>query len=589
MHGSSAAPQQPPAAALPAAIRLLLVAAVLIPLAIFVAASYANYRVIEGEVHLRASRGADVVREHALRAFAVYELILDQVQRHAAGRPWSALERSRELHEFLRALDDHSEETSSVFVLGPEGRRWVSSRTFPMAAFEATDREYFRFFRDGGKGVFVSGSMTGRMAGDAFFAVARELRPGQPFDGIAAVSVRIDHFQQVYRRLLEREEDAVSLVRADGALLARYPQVFEPGFVFPPHAGLLQAIRHADDGFFPAQARLDGIDRVYAYRKVGPYPLYVAYGLSKRAIWEPWLQNVFAFGAVTLIAIALLGYATLLASRRARSERAALEQWAGEIERRRDVEQALRRAQRLEALGKLTGGVAHDFNNVLQVLKANLEVLRRAPQPPSEVLAGIDRATEQGMRLTRQLLAFSRQQPLAPERIRCGPFIDGLAIMLRQSVGSAIRVQVDCAPGTRDIHADPHELELALLNLAMNARDAMPAGGMLTVDIADAPANDRPAGLQPDTAYVCIRCRDTGCGMPPEVLDRIFEPFFTTKPEGRGTGLGLSQVYGFVTQSGGAIAVESAPGRGTTFVLWLPAAQADATPDRRDRAADAQA
>jgi signal transduction histidine kinase len=138
-------------------------------------------------------------------------------------------------------------------------------------------------------------------------------------------------------------------------------------------------------------------------------------------------------------------------------------------------------------------------------------------------------------------------------------------------------VTVHAAPDVRDIHADPHELELALLNLAINARDAMPAGGTLTVEAANAVAADLPAGPRADRDYVVLRCRDTGTGMAAELTEHIFEPFFTTKPEGQGTGLGLSQVYGFVTQSGGAITVESVPGTGTEFVLWLPAESALAT------------
>jgi two-component system NtrC family sensor kinase len=566
---------------MPGAVRLLFVAGVLLPLVIFVFASYANYRVLEDEAHRRASRGADVAREHALRAFAVYELILDQIRRSAAGRRWPELANARDVHDALWALDERSEETSSAFAMSPDGTQWISSRRFPMPHIDGSDREFFRHFRDGGAGVVVSGAMKGRLAGDDFFAVARELRPGEPFDGVAAVSVRIDYFHEVYEKLIEGPEDVVSMVRSDGALLARFPRAFEVGYVFPPTAGLMGAIRQADQGFFPAQARLDGIDRIYAYRKVGPYPVYVAYGLSRSAIWGPWRQNVALFGVVTAIVIALLAFATRQAAERARREREAIEQWARELERRQSAEQALRGAQRLEALGKLTGGVAHDFNNVLQVLKANVEVLRRTGSAPGETVAGIERAAERGTRLTRQLLAFSRQQTLAPERIAVAPFIEGLALMLRQSVGSQARVEAHVADRTPDIVADPHELELAILNLAMNARDALPDGGTFTVEVADGAGADRPAGLREDRDYVLFTCRDTGTGMPPEVAERIFEPFFTTKPEGRGTGLGLAQVYGFVTQSGGTVTVESVVGTGTEFVLWLPAA------DARTPAADA--
>jgi two-component system NtrC family sensor kinase len=548
------------------AVRWLFAAGIVLPLLTFAVASWANYRLLMDEAHRRAARSVEVVREHALRSFAVHELILDQVQRRASGRSWGDVPVARDLHEEMRQLARRSQETSSVFVLAADGRRWLSSRQFPMPEIDGSDRDYYRHFAAGGGGTFISVAQVGRLEGDPFFTIARALgRDGEAFDGVMAVSVRVPYFEEVYQKLLEDRDDAVSLVRADGALLVRYPRAFMTGYVFPPTSGLLQAVQKADRGFFPAQARLDGIDRIYAYSKVGAYPLYIAYGLSTRAIWETWLKNVLIFAGATAATIALLTLATYQTFRGARREHEALARWSGELERREAAETALRRVQRLDALGQLTGGVIHDFSNILHVLKANVALLRRGRAPTPEMVDALDRATSQGERLARQLLAFSRQQELMPVRVDTHAFFETLAPMVRQSLASNITLHVEVAAEVDGMVVDPHELELALLNIAINARDAMPHGGTFYIDVGNAPTGNGDPRVR-------IACRDTGTGMPPEVLERVFEPFFTTKAVGKGTGLGLAQVYGFVTQSGGTVTISSTMGEGTEIALSVPAA-----------------
>ncbi|HYF42775.1 MAG TPA: ATP-binding protein, partial [Ramlibacter sp.] len=225
-------------------------------------------------------------------------------------------------------------------------------------------------------------------------------------------------------------------------------------------------------------------------------------------------------------------------------------------------------SQRLEALGQLTGGVAHDFNNILMVVKTNLHLLRsRWPQDADAMpLERIARATETGAQLTRQLLAFARRQPLRPETIDLRSRVPDLVGLIRPALGSGIEVLCTVAPDTLPIQADPAEFELALINLGMNARDAMPDGGRLVYTVANRPQPVR--GLP----AVEIEVADSGTGIAPEALARVFEPFFTTKPVGKGTGLGLSQVHGFVTQAGGEVGLDSKLGHGTRVRLILPAA-----------------
>jgi PAS domain S-box-containing protein len=243
---------------------------------------------------------------------------------------------------------------------------------------------------------------------------------------------------------------------------------------------------------------------------------------------------------------------------------------------RAEAEAQLRQAQRMEAVGKLTGGVAHDFNNLLQVIGGNLRLLlkdvagnERAEQRLRNALSGVAR----GSKLSAQLLAFGRRQPLAPKVVNLGRLIRGMDDMLRRALGEEIELETVIAGGLWNSFVDPGQVENAVLNLVINARDAMASRGKLTIEAGNASLDDSYAGRHADVTpgqYVMLAVTDTGCGIPPEVLEHVFEPFFTTKPEGEGTGLGLSMVYGFVKQSGGHIKIYSELDHGTTIRLYLP-------------------
>jgi signal transduction histidine kinase/DNA-binding response OmpR family regulator len=256
----------------------------------------------------------------------------------------------------------------------------------------------------------------------------------------------------------------------------------------------------------------------------------------------------------------------------------ALARLQQETAERRAAELALRQAQKMEALGNLTGGVAHDFNNLLQVISGNLELLsrdiagnERAERRVRNALAGVRR----GAKLASQLLAFGRRQPLEPKVVNIGRFIQGMDDMLRQALGDEIEIETVISGGLWNTLVDPGQIENALLNLAINARDAMNGHGRLTIEAGNALLDDAYAAQHEDVTagqYAMIAVTDTGSGIPQEVLDKVFEPFFSTKPEGKGTGLGLSMVYGFVKQSGGHIKIYSEAGEGTTVKLYLPRA-----------------
>jgi signal transduction histidine kinase/CheY-like chemotaxis protein len=261
---------------------------------------------------------------------------------------------------------------------------------------------------------------------------------------------------------------------------------------------------------------------------------------------------------------------------------------------RAQSEQALKHAQQLESVGQLTGGIAHDFNNLLTVIQGNLQVLGELPlladdAHGQQLVGAAARASRRGAELTNKLLAFARRQVLQPSAVNVAVLLHSLADMLRRTLDQRIAIEVDVRTPCPPVLADPGQLESALLNIAINARDAMPDGGTLRFTGAACAALpedlrvDSPLPAAAPSGFVAISVSDTGSGMSDQVKERAFEPFFTTKEVGRGTGLGLSTVYGFVKQSKGSIGIDSAPGAGTTISLYIPQpSNADARGDDDD-------
>jgi signal transduction histidine kinase len=302
---------------------------------------------------------------------------------------------------------------------------------------------------------------------------------------------------------------------------------------------------------------------------------------------------LIAFGMLLVVGAMVLGWMAVQALSQRASARAE-----AEVERARvgDLEAAvaaataelqekearLRQVQKMEAVGQLTGGIAHDFNNMLAVVLGGLELAKRHLKgSPEQLRRHLDNAAEGADRaaaLTKRLLAFSRAEPLLPEAIEARALIAGMSSLLDRTLGEAITITTSDDGSGWSVWADRHQLENAILNLAVNARDAMDGRGSLTIATGAATLEAGAIGNCAAGEYATIAVTDTGCGMSDEVRERVFEPFFTTKPVGKGTGLGLSQIFGFVRQTEGEITIESAPGRGTTVTLYLPRRLSDAKP-----------
>jgi signal transduction histidine kinase/ActR/RegA family two-component response regulator len=330
---------------------------------------------------------------------------------------------------------------------------------------------------------------------------------------------------------------------------------------------------------------------------------------EKLTEWLGWLGILIGVGAILLGLIAYRAITERLAARqeadteanramaldravqeRTRELREANDRLRAEAAERAAAEAQLRQVQKMEAVGQLTGGIAHDFNNMLAVIVGGLDLARlKLRGPKREVEMHLENAMEGATRaaaLTRRLLAFARSEPLVPEGIAPAALVSGMLDLVDRAIGERITVQTRFPDEPWHVWADSSQLENAILNLSVNARDAMDGQGSLTIAIDNITVGNREVGQLAPGDYVRISVADTGSGIPPEIIDRVFEPFFTTKPVGKGTGLGLSQIFGYARQSGGDVAIESTPGVGTTVSIYLPRSMRGVEPaQERARAA----
>lgn len=417
---------------------------------------------------------------------------------------------------------------------------------------------------------------------------------------IAVALLNLGYFQDFFRSLELGDKGAIVLYHRDGTVLARYPAddaIVGTSFAaLPPFRDVLAG---AWSGTVQMVSPVDGSPRLIAIRALRTYPLAVGISVDADQILAGWRKQILTLGLGAAVAGLSIGGLLLLLARRSReneqlvlrhqrakeaAERAYGDLRAQTAERER-AESALSQAQRMEAIGQLTGGVAHDFNNLLTIVLGNIDLLDRSPPEDGRNaarLAAIRVAAERGATLTGQLLAFARRQRLEPRAADLNVVLAGMDGLLSSALGSHIEMRQRLEPAPWSAMVDPTQIELVILNLAINARDAMPAGGALTIETANVTLAPRWDGAAPPIGepgpgdYVVITVRDTGHGMAPDIQAKAFEPFFTTRPPGLGSGLGLSQVLGTVQQLGGGVRIESAPQAGTTIRIYLPRAAVDA-------------
>jgi two-component system NtrC family sensor kinase len=559
-------------------LQWMMAASLALPIALFGFASAVSYISTRDTADREILRTLDVAHEHALKVFETIDRSLSEINEIIRGIPDAGIQsREETLHLRLKQLVDSLPQMKSVWIFDAHGHALVNSLMSPAPDIDFSDRDYFRAHLAQNIGTFIGEALTPRAPyqGAAFFGVSRRRQTDDGnFAGVIQASVFPEYFQNFYARISHDPGSFFALGLADGTVLARFP-VSERDVRIDRNGPIGQELAaNPKAGLVTVTSPADGIERRLGYHRLTEYPVYVSAGLETSAIRSRWLTTIGSYLIFGLPATALLFLILSLALRRT-------QRLYFESAKRMEAEEALKHGQRLEALGQLTGGVAHDFNNLLTVIRASADLLRRPHLTEERRLRYIDAISDtvdRAAKLTAQLLAFARRQTLKPEVFDVGRCVQTLSEMIGTLTGSPIQIVTHVPEEPCFINADAGQFETALINMAVNARDAM-GQGRLTITVravpdfpGRAPHPENPHG------YIAVSVDDTGVGIPQDQLGRIFEPFFTTKAIGRGTGLGLSQVFGFTRQSGGEVVVASEVGKGSTFTLYLPRVSADDRP-----------
>jgi signal transduction histidine kinase/CheY-like chemotaxis protein len=483
-------------------------------------------------------------------------------------------------------------QVKEVAITDAGGRVLYSSRPGPPQPLPVPDRALIRAQAQSlPTDLVFSGPFRGADDRWTSLMIRRIADADRHFAGAAVAYLNLHYFADFYKAVELTENGAILLHLRDGTVLARYPNndavVGQSYADLPPFNDILA---HRIAGTVVMDSPLDGSRRVLAIRALKAFPLAVNVSVSESRVLASWRRQTWTFSLVVVAASAITVGLLLLLAHRSRQVEGLLGEYRAaneaaeeantrlheQMTERERAEAALHQAQRIEALGQLTGGVAHDFNNLLTVLIGNIELVQQsAGVNPwlAERLAAMHDAAERGAMLTGHLLAFARRQSLSPRPVDLNAVVWGMHDLLRSALGPGVDSETRLALDLWPAMVDPTQIELVILNLVINARDAMPNGGVVTVETENAPEPERRADPPGAGDYVILRVRDTGTGMTPEVQAKAFEPFFTTKPPGTGSGLGLSQVYGTARQSGGDVTIESALGHGTVVSVYLPRAQ----------------
>ncbi|MBN9048129.1 MAG: response regulator [Rhizobiales bacterium] len=571
-------------------LRLLLIGSAILPAALFAFIAWQFYQQQQVDARDRLERTLGMIQEHAVKVFetfAISERYLEEAFRHVSDDDIQANEAAFSAR--IRSMLQGIPQIRDLWVIDAHGHPLVSGTIYPMPRkLELADRDYFKAHLGGNEVEnYVSEPVVARLAQFSFFAVTRKrLTEDGRFNGVYLVSISPDYFVDFYSRLPRAQSSVAALVRGDGTILARYPDISKSVERLSPNSPVLQALRAgATEGVVEGLSSFDKAQRVFAFKKLPNMDVMVITGIEQSQIRADWMRSISAhllFGIPATIAMFALG---MIALRRSQREASAHAQLRAETARRQITEQALQQAQKMEAVGRLTGGIAHDFNNLLTAIGGNIDLAARRLNPPDEriirTLNAARQASQRAATLVQRLLAFSRQHPQEVRAVDINRLVQGMSELLHRTLSEGVTIETVLGSGLWKCAIDPNQLENAIINLAVNARDAMPNGGRLTIETANAFLDDayavRTGGDFKPGQFIMVAVSDTGTGITPEVRDKIFEPFFTTKAVGAGSGLGLSMVYGFVKQSGGHVQVYTEPGEGTSFKLYFPRLPDDTT------------
>jgi two-component system, NtrC family, sensor kinase len=525
-------------------LRLILIACATVPVALFAYAGWVNYKSTFAAADESIARSLDIATGHAQAVFQSISVTINSCDQITRGRSAEDMRREEsELNQRLKEMRAGIADIESIWLFDPDGHAIVSSLLIPVPSdLDVSESEFFTAARDAHAPTFVGQVFAPQATARNVFSVSmRRIDDTGNFMGVIEVSIQPATFEAFFAGIARGTTASLGLIRQDGSILARYPMPATTGIKLDATSGFAaQVARAPEGGRYTTVSGVDHLERRFALRKLAGFPVYVSASLATNDIRRGWLLTMAGHLVFGLPATVLLIILVLVAMRRT-------EAFYAEAESRQALEANLRQTQKMDAVGQLTGGIAHDFNNLLTIIIGNLQmVLKREHEAReqrllSNALAGAERAAA----LTKRLLSFSRRQPLDPRLVDANRLIAGLSDMLNRTLGERVSVETVVSAGLWQTEVDTAELESSILNLAINARDAMPEGGKLTIETGNALLDENYCLMFEDLKpgqYVMISVSDTGCGMPGEIAEKATEPFFTTKPAGEGTGLGLSQV-----------------------------------------------
>jgi len=503
----------------------------------------------------------------------------------AAATSWRRALSSQLTHDKLQARLARLPQAFAIGVADSSGQVLASTASWPPPAINIADRDYFLNARDRDE-LTISSPIRNRVNGEMTLVFARKLKSvtGE-FIGIVYVSVNTKYFEVIYDSIKSVRDLQFILASMSGTMLVRHPSQRDLSGQRIPDKSLWYDFVAQGGGSFVTPGTFGGQARLASVRPLQGFPLAVSVSTSEVTALARWRKQAivlglggFAFVACSLFLLVIAGrkMRSLAASETSLREKSlSLEQ---SIAERAKMEKRLVQSQKLEAVGQLTGGIAHDFNNLLLVVIGNLDLLKDKTPPGSPDLELIDSsltAALAGSELSNSLLAFSRQHAFKLETVDIKAVVDDQVRLLKRAMGRKVTLEALAPDEVSSVTVDAAQLRCALTNLVVNARDAMPDGGVIMVRTYNATLAQGDLAIEdglPPGDYVVMEVADSGVGISPGILSRIFDPFFTTKEVGKGTGLGLSMVYGFVKEMKGKIKVASEVGKGTTFSVYFPCA-----------------
>ncbi len=569
---------------------VILAAAIVVPALMFALLIHHDVTHQRETLRVEGQVATTLAAAQTLRVLDSGIVALDRVEDAIAGATWTQIQARRStLQAELRRIEASQAPTIAILAaIRPDGRVAVSGGPDQAPGADTSSIEALRLAREGNRAVSFEAAPRDLAAPGAGIVIGRGRAPeGRPFDGVLLAVLRAEAFLSAWTQDGRRPGTRFALVRDDGAILLREDTTADGPAALDPNGPLSRAMlaSRPPEMLLAADAFGDGAPQIISWHRLAGLPLTIVHTVPALPEERLSLFKIALIGIACFVAGVLLALFAFTGRRRQQRDRetfrrleANASDLRAEIARREAAEDGLRNAQRMEGLGRLTGGVAHDFNNLLTAILGTARALERHLGPKADdrtrrLLGATVAAVDRGARLNASLLAFARRQPLVLATVNANVLVREFHPLLRRALDESVDLELSLDQKLPPCRADATQLEAALLNLVINARDAMPRGGTIRIVSRRAWLQEQALAGNPDAQpgpYVAVEVRDTGEGMPSEVSERAFEPFFTTKKDGQGTGLGLSQVFGFMRQIGGHVAIQSALRRGTTVTLYLP-------------------